>query len=82
MEKRIGLHELAVGESAIVLSLHMTGGMRRRLLDIGFVEGTTVECVGHAPAGDPLAFCVRGAVIALRVADCRRICVRKCERWG
>ncbi len=77
MDTQIGLQELAVGERAIVESLHMTGGMRRRLLDIGLVENTLVECVGKAPSGDPIAFCIRGAVIALRCADCQRICVRR-----
>ncbi len=77
MDTRIGLQELAVGERAIVESLHMTGGIRRRLLDIGLVENTLVECVGKAPGGDPIAFCIRGAVIALRCEDCRRIYVRR-----
>ncbi len=77
MTTRMCLHELAVGERAIVTTLHMTGGMRRRLLDIGLVEQTTVECVGKAPSGDPLAFSVRGAVIALRSEDCRLVEVRR-----
>ncbi len=77
MDTQIGLHELTIGQRAVVESLHMSGGMRRRLLDIGLVEQTTIECVGCAPSGDPMAFCIRGAVIALRCEDCRRICVRR-----
>lgn len=77
MDTRMGLHELAVGQRATVETLHMTGSMRRRLLDIGLVEQTTVECVGKAPSGDPIAFCVRGTVIALRIEDCRLIEVRR-----
>ena len=52
--------------------------MRRRLLDIGLVENTEVECLGRSPAGDPSAFLIRGAVIALRSADCAQILVRGC----
>lgn len=77
MNTRTELQELTVGERAIVESLHMTGGMRRRLLDIGFVEDTVVECVGRAPSGDPIAFYIRGAIIALRREDCRSIYVRR-----
>lgn len=77
MDTRTGLHELAVGQRAIVKTLHISGGMRRRLLDIGLVEQTTVKCIGKAPSGDPIAFCIRGAVIALRSDDCRRIEVRR-----
>ena len=47
--------------------------MRRRLLDIGLVENTRVECVGQSPSGDPKAFLIRGAVIALRLSDCAMI---------
>jgi len=43
--------------------------MRRRLMDIGLVEGTQVMCVQQAPSGDPVAYGIRGAVIALRRED-------------
>lgn len=68
-----GLHEVAVGQRGIVRQIHTTGTMRRRLLDIGLIENTVVECVGKSPAGDPLAFLIRGAVIAIRREDCRNI---------
>ena len=77
MDTRIGLHELDVGQRAVVETLRITGGMRRRLLDMGLVEGTTVSCVSKAPGGNPIAFCIRGAVIALRIEDCRHIEVRR-----
>ena len=81
METSGYLHTLAVGECATITSLQIGGSMRRRLLDIGFVPGTIVECVGKAPCGDPIAFCVRGAVIALRVADSRHITVGRDITW-
>ena len=43
--------------------------MRRRLQDIGLIEGTKVECIQKSPSGDPIAFLIRGAVIALRRED-------------
>ncbi len=43
--------------------------MRRRLLDIGMIPGTKIECVGRSPSGDPKAFLIRGAVIAIRSED-------------
>jgi ferrous iron transport protein A len=45
------------------------GGMRRRLLDLGLVPGAEVRCMGRSPAGDPSAFLICGAVIAIRRAD-------------
>jgi len=58
-----------------VRAMSLTGGMRRRLRDIGLVEGTQLECLGVSPGGDPKAYLVRGAVIALRSADSGKIIV-------
>ena len=42
------------------------GSQRRRLLDLGVVPGTTVDVVFESAAGDPVAYNIRGALIALR----------------
>lgn len=75
MENELSLRDVQPGGSAVVKRLCAEGGMARRLLDIGLIEGTRVECVGRAPSGDPTAFLIRGAVIALRREDCARIAV-------
>lgn len=69
MSKTICLHELAPGERARVCALQAAGRMRRRLIDLGLVERTEVTCVGRSPLGDPAAYAIRGAVIAIRAAD-------------
>lgn len=71
------LNILKVGERAIVKELKTTGSMRRRLLDIGLVENTEVQCMGCSPSGDPKAFLIRGAVIAIRSEDCSNIKIVK-----
>lgn len=73
MANECGLDRLLPGEKAVVRKLVHCGGMRRRLLDMGFVENTEIECVGRSPAGDPSAFLVRGSVVALRREDCAQI---------
>ncbi len=67
------LCELQPGQRAFVCALRTRGGMRRRLMDIGLIRNTEVECLGRSPGGDPSAFLIRGAVIALRQADCAQI---------
>ena len=67
------LDKIAPGECVKILSLSHTGAMRRRLQEIGLIPGTIVECVGKSPGGDPLAYLIRGAVIAIRAEDCRKI---------
>ncbi|MGM9684318.1 MAG: ferrous iron transport protein A [Eubacteriales bacterium] len=69
------LNDISPGQSAVVRSLRTTGSMRRRLLDIGLIENTRVECLGRSPAGDPSAFLIRGAVIAIRSEDCKDILI-------
>ncbi len=63
------LCDLPEGEEARVKALHIKGGMRRRLQDLGLVAGTRVVCLQRAASGDPSAYLIRGAVIALRKKD-------------
>ena len=63
------LCDMKKGEKAVIKSIETKGELRRRLMDIGFVEGTKVECVRVSPLGDPKAFLIRGTVIALRKED-------------
>ena len=48
----------------------------RRLLDIGVISGTRVKCVLKSPLGDPTAYLIRGAVMALRKEDCLDVMVK------
>lgn len=73
--KHCSLSDIKPGQRAVVAALQSTGSMHRRLLDIGLVENTEVECLGRSPGGDPSAFLIRGAVIAIRSEDCRDILV-------
>ena len=63
------LSGLPEGKGARVHALRLSGGIRRRLQDLGLVAGTQVTCIQRAAAGDPTAYLIRGAVIALREAD-------------
>ena len=69
------LARLRTGETAELVRLEQGCGMRRRLLDLGGVPGTPVECVGHSPAGDPGAYLIRGVAIALRREDAHNVWV-------
>jgi ferrous iron transport protein A len=69
MYTKENLGHLQEGDSGVVTGLLTQGAMRRRLLDLGLVEGTHVQCAQKSPAGDPVAYIIRGAVIALRRED-------------
>lgn len=46
---------------------------RRQLTALGLTDGVAVTCVLKAPTGDPIAFAVRGAVLALRRDQLRAV---------
>lgn len=64
------LNELKVGEEAVVKELIASN---RRLWDIGLVPGTRVKCVLKSPLGDPVAYKIRGAIIAIRKEEALKI---------
>lgn len=76
MEHPQPLSALRVGSAATVVSLSATGRMRRRFADLGFVSGATVRCLGRSPLGDPSAYLIRGAIVAVRRRDALGILVR------
>ena len=75
------LWDLPAGRSADVAQMDAPGPMGRRLLDIGFTEGTRVQCLYAAPSGEPRAYLVRGAVIALRREDAARVRLLEDSIW-
>lgn len=62
------LHSLRVGQTGkiVALSPGLRGAERRRLLDLGLLPGTLVQAELTSPGGDPTAYRIRDALIALR----------------
>ena len=71
------LFELSKGQKCLIDKILSEDGMKRRLLDLGLTPNTIVECVNISPHGDPKAFLIRGAVIALRREDCQKILIKE-----
>ena len=74
----ITLNKLPLNSIGKIYSLDFSGRDRRRFLDLGFSVGTNVVPAFLSPAGDPIAYIVRGTVIALRNEDAKKIMI---ERW-
>lgn len=75
MKSTANLSQLAPGQHAKVKELKTIGSMRRRLLDLGLIAHTDVMCLGRSPLGDPSAYLIRGAVIAIRAKDSQNIII-------
>lgn len=78
------LSDLPPGEEAVVLGIEgrIRGVERRRLMDLGIVPGTIIRKEMVATGGDPAAYLVRGALIALRRSQARYIRVRRVSESG
>ncbi len=74
--KPIPLNFLPLGEKAKVKCLTSDGITRRRMLDLGLISDTEVEALQKSPSGDPIAYFIRGAVIALRSEEASKIFVQ------
>lgn len=53
------------------------GELRRRFLDLGIIEGTNIEVLYRGALGDPTAYFIRGAIIALREEEGGMIIIEK-----
>lgn len=80
-ESRQSMALLEPGEKGLIESLAPScrGVERRRLLDLGLVPGTEVIAEMRSPSGDPTAYRIRGALIALRRDQAERIWIRRQE---
>ncbi|HOB28836.1 MAG: FeoA family protein [Dethiobacteria bacterium] len=71
----IPLHRLPVGSRGRVRQINITGAVRRRMLDLGLTFSTEVAVLQKSPSGDPTAYFIRGAVVALRSQEASQILV-------
>ncbi|HXS98340.1 MAG TPA: FeoA family protein [Candidatus Limnocylindrales bacterium] len=70
------LVDLRRGDAAVLDSIDLPGDDARRLMELGFLPGTTVTAGFSAPGGDPRVFQVDGSEVALRRETARKLKVR------
>ena len=67
------LSNMKISDKAIVKKIVAKENIKRRLLDLGVIEGAIIKCVLKSPFNDPLAYLIRGSVIAIRKEDVKKI---------
>jgi ferrous iron transport protein A len=70
-----GLNKLSIGCSGCVVSVGGDAEVRRRLLEMGFCNGASVQVIRRAPLGDPIEFRLRGYSLSLREEQARHVTV-------
>jgi len=73
------LSELAVGESAVLVTLDLPESVQNHLMHMGFVPDAHVTALRRAPAGDPTVYGIDGMEIALRHETAAAIRVKPAE---
>ncbi|MDR1205415.1 MAG: ferrous iron transport protein A [Peptococcaceae bacterium] len=73
------LSRLIPGQKAAVIKIENEGQSQKRVLDLGLIEGVRVESVLTGPFGDPSAYDIHGALIALRKEESSKIIVEILE---
>lgn len=67
------LNDLPLNTKGYIKKLNCIGNIRRRLLDLGFIEGASITPILISPSKDPRAFSIRGSLIAIRKEDANLI---------
>ncbi len=67
------LSALACGQCAIVMRLDDQNDVYQRLLTLGFTKETRVKCLFSSAFGDPRAYQIKDAVVALRACDAQQV---------
>ncbi len=73
------LSSLPIGAEATVLGISkaLRGQQRRRLMDLGVVPGTPIRAEMKSASGDPVAYSIRGALVALRKQHAHMIFIQQ-----
>ncbi len=71
--------DLLPGDKAKVVKISGKASLRRKLLDMGIVSGTSIELIRHAPLGDPVQIKIKGYHLSLRKSEASHIFIKKAK---
>ncbi len=66
---------LPIDKTAVINSVECRENLKNRIYDLGITENTEITPIYKSPFGDPTAYLVKNAIIALRKNDSKKIYV-------
>ena len=75
MKDKFTLDNLPLEQSAVIYSIECKDCLINRIYDMGILKNTVIKPLYRSPFGDPTAYLVKNAVIALRNKDSKYITV-------
>lgn len=70
------LNDLKIGSQGEILSINCNENIKKRLLDLGFVNGSFIKKVFSSPFKNPSAYYIRGSIISIRNEDAEKIFIK------
>ena len=67
------LSDLKTGETGVIVKVSGHGGFRKRIIEMGFIKGKTVEVLLNAPLQDPVKYKIMGYEVSLRHSEADQI---------
>ena len=77
MNNKIPLNKINLNENYLIEDILLDENTKQRIYDLGLIENTIIKAVYKSPFNDPVAYLVRGAIIAIRKKDADNIIVRR-----
>jgi ferrous iron transport protein B len=75
------LSELKNGEKGVIVKVKGRGAFRKRIIEMGFVVGQTVEVIKKAPLRDPVEYSLMGYNVSLRNSEAQLIEIAREEEF-
>lgn len=72
-EKRTSLADMTTGTQCVIVKVNGYGGLRHRLMEMGFVRGETVTVIKNAPLLDPIEYQIMDTHVSLRRSEADQI---------
>lgn len=69
MKKQCRLSELKLGTVAVINTINCNDAIKNRIFDFGIITNEKIKALYKSPFGDPTAYLVKNAVVALRNSD-------------
>ncbi len=79
--KGLPLSCMPIGAGGVIAGIGGDFKNRERLMELGFTKGAEVTSLHRSPSGDPVAYGVKGAVMALRKEDADNIYIKFWEEY-
>lgn len=78
------LSDLTTGQTGVIVRVMGHGGFRKRIVEMGFIKGQTVEVVLNAPLRDPVTYKIMDYEVSLRKAEAdlvEVVCEEEAKEW-